>query len=58
MRIFNRKETTEIKEAQIETEEVKKKSDRIERLSASLQEHLKDNHFGPRLYAQMLENWK
>lgn len=48
----------ELEEAQKETQEVMERTPKIEKLRADLQNHLKDNHFGPRLYAQMVENWE
>jgi hypothetical protein len=48
----------EVEEARQSTEAVKEKSNHVERLRAELQNHLKQNHFGPRLYAQMVQNWK
>ncbi len=60
MTLFKKKKEleAEVQQAQRETNEVKEKSARIDRLRADLQGHLKDNNFGPRLYAQIVQNWK
>jgi hypothetical protein len=60
MTLFKRRKVLEAEliEAQKETEAVRKKTDKVEKLNASLQEHLKDNHIGLRLYVQMVQNWK
>lgn len=60
MTLFKRRKVLEAEliEAQKETEAVRKKTDKVEKLNASLQEHLRDNHIGLRLYYQLVENWK
>lgn len=48
----------ELEESIKEVQETKKKTRKVEKLRADLQEHLAQNNFAPRLYAQMRENWK
>lgn len=60
MKLFRRKKelTAELKKSQEEVQQVKEKTPVINKLSADLQGHLKENHFGPRLYAQLIQDWK
>lgn len=57
---FKRKKelAAEVNESHKEAQEVKNKTVKIEKLRADLQEHLKENHLGLRLYVQLIENWK
>lgn len=52
------KKRKELEADQKELEEVKERSKKVEKLRADLQAHLRDNNFGSRLYAQMIQNWK
>jgi predicted nuclease with TOPRIM domain len=57
---FKRKKelAAEVSESQNETQEVKDKTAKIDKLRSDLQEHLKENHLGLRLYVQLIQNWK
>jgi hypothetical protein len=60
MTLFKKKKEleAEVEESRQEAESVKERSAKIERLRADLQNHLAENHFGPRLYVQIVRNWK
>lgn len=58
-RFKKRKElAAEIDESHIENLEVRNKTAKIDKLRSELQEHLKENHLGIRLYVQLIQNWK
>lgn len=60
MKLFKHKEEleAELEESARENQEVKENNSKIEKLRTDLQGHLRDNNFGPRLYAQLVKDWK
>ena len=59
MTLFKRRKEleAEIQEVEEKTQAVKAKSAKVDKLVANLNNHLKDNNFGKRLYDQMINNW-